>query len=108
MCAEFEEAAELLSADPGASTLSVSTLGASTAGEDVKLDVSEDEQGQEESSEVKYLHLLPKDRWSLCHLERTAAETCLCFQLLGEKKPSGGFWTFEYYQSFFNVDTLQV
>ncbi|XP_013880919.1 protein YIPF2 [Austrofundulus limnaeus] len=82
---EFEEAAELLSADPGASTLSMSanapfaTVGASTAGEDVRLDVSEDEEGQEESSE-----------------------------LLGEQKPSGGFWTFEYYQSFFNVDTLQV
>ncbi|XP_075999352.1 protein YIPF2 [Genypterus blacodes] len=83
---EFEEAAELLSADPGASTLSM--LGASTSmtaggggggGEDVKLDLSEDEEGVEESSE-----------------------------LLGGPKTNGGFWTFEYYQSFFNVDTLQV
>lgn len=51
---EFEEAAELLSADPGASTLSMSTSKpASTAGaQDVKLDLSEDEEGQEESSEV--------------------------------------------------------
>ncbi|XP_067334026.1 protein YIPF2 isoform X2 [Channa argus] len=78
---EFEEAAELLSADPGASTLSMpSTNAPATAGgEEVKLDLSEDEEGQEESSE-----------------------------LLGGQKPSGGFWTFEFYQSFFNVDTVQV
>ncbi|XP_072225801.1 protein YIPF2 [Leuresthes tenuis] len=83
---EFEEAAELLSADPGASTVSMSasntpttSAGSPAAGEDVKLDLSEDEEGQEESSE-----------------------------LLGGQKPSGGFWTFEYYQSFFNVDTVQV
>ncbi|TKS92364.1 Protein YIPF1 YIP1 family member 1 [Collichthys lucidus] len=85
---EFEEAAELLSADPGASTLSMSssknttTTAAATAGgggEDVKLDLSDDEEGQEESSE-----------------------------LLGGQKATGGFWTFEYYQSFFNVDTMQV
>lgn len=57
--AEFEEAAELLSADPGASTLSMSAsnttntvAGAGGGGEDVKLDLSEDEEGQEESSEV--------------------------------------------------------
>lgn len=31
-----------------------------------------------------------------------------CFQLLGGQKAAGGFWTFEYYQSFFNVDTVQV
>jgi len=50
---EFEEAAELLSADPGASTLSMSNpLAAAGDGEDVKLDLSEDEEGQEESSEV--------------------------------------------------------
>ncbi|XP_076609568.1 protein YIPF2 [Chaetodon auriga] len=88
---EFEEAAELLSADPGASTLSMSVSntataaaaggggGAGAAGEDVKLDLSEDEEGQQESSE-----------------------------LLGGQKATGGFWTFEYYQSFFNVDTVQV
>ncbi|MEQ2221864.1 hypothetical protein ILYODFUR_020028 [Ilyodon furcidens] len=82
---EFEAAADLLSADPGASTLSISasndptiTAGTPAPGEDVKLDLSEDEEVQEESSE-----------------------------LLGQK-PSGGFWTFEYYQSFFNVDTVQV
>lgn len=79
---EFDEAAELLSADPGASTLSMSASHSSTstaAAQDVKLDLSEDEEGQEESSE-----------------------------LLGGQKASGGFWTFEYYQSFFNVDTAQV
>ncbi|XP_074553577.1 protein YIPF2 isoform X1 [Halichoeres trimaculatus] len=89
---EFEEAAELLSADPGASTLSMSSSntnstsapaagggGGGGGGEDVKLDLSEDEEGQEESSE-----------------------------LLGGQKATSGFWTFEYYQSFFNVDTVQV
>ncbi|XP_026180782.1 protein YIPF2 isoform X1 [Mastacembelus armatus] len=77
---EFEEAAELLSVDPAATTLSMSASSkpTTTVGEDVKLDLSEDEEGQEENSE-----------------------------LLGQK-PSGGFWTFEYYQSFFNVDTVQV
>ncbi|XP_021180705.2 protein YIPF1 [Fundulus heteroclitus] len=79
---EFEEAADLLSADPGASTLSLSAPSeptATAAGEDVKLDLSEDEEAHQESSE-----------------------------LLGGQKSSGGFWTFEYYQSFFNVDTMQV
>lgn len=59
MSVEFEEAAELLSADPGASTLSMSASNTTTpaaggggGGEDVKLDLSEDEEGQEESSEV--------------------------------------------------------
>ncbi|XP_023696808.1 protein YIPF1-like isoform X2 [Paramormyrops kingsleyae] len=47
----------------------------------VKLDMSEDdeEEGQEEKSE-----------------------------LLGGEREFSSFWTFEYYQSFFNVDTLQV
>lgn len=82
---EFEEAAELLSADPGASTLSMSSTNtnsntaAAGGGEEVKLDLSEDEEEQEESAE-----------------------------LLGGQKASGAFWTFEYYQSFFNVDTVQV
>lgn len=78
---EFDEAADLLSADPGASTLSVSG-GPSTVpsgGGDIKLDLSDDEVAQEESSE-----------------------------LLGGPKETSGFWTFEYYQSFFNVDTMQV
>lgn len=54
LSAEFEEAAELLSADPGAPTLSMSASNTTTTagGQDVKLDLSEDEEGQEESSEV--------------------------------------------------------
>ncbi|NP_001297839.1 Yip1 domain family, member 2 [Esox lucius] len=79
---EFEEATDLLSADPGASTLSMSgtssTAPASATG-DIKLDMSDNEEGQEESSE-----------------------------LLGGEKRTSAFWTFEYYQSFFNVDTMQV
>ncbi|XP_068606103.1 protein YIPF2 isoform X1 [Brachionichthys hirsutus] len=73
----FEEAAELLSAEPGASTPGVST--SSTSSTAVELDVSEEEEGHQESSE-----------------------------LLAGPKATGGFWTFEYYQSFFNVDTMQV
>ncbi|XP_037332938.1 protein YIPF2 isoform X1 [Pungitius pungitius] len=79
---EFEQAAELLSADPGASTLSAAasnTASTAAGGEDVRLEVSEDEEDQEESSE-----------------------------LLAGQKAAGSFWTFEYYQSFFNVDTAQV
>ncbi|KAM4634442.1 protein YIPF2 isoform 1-T1 [Polymixia lowei] len=87
---EFEEAADLLSADQEASTLSVSGSmtplprgggggGGNGGGEDVQVDLTEDEEGLEESSE-----------------------------LLGGQKPTSGFWTFEYYQSFFNVDTEQV
>uniref|UniRef100_H2MZ96 Protein YIPF n=1 Tax=Oryzias latipes TaxID=8090 RepID=H2MZ96_ORYLA len=73
LSAELEEAAQLLSADPTASTLSMSVPPTTPAGGgDVKLDLSEDE------------------------------------QLLGGQKQGGGFWTFEYYQSFFNVDTMQV
>lgn len=29
-------------------------------------------------------------------------------QLLQEEQPQPGFWTFSYYQSFFDVDTSQV
>ncbi|KAG7460132.1 hypothetical protein MATL_G00217940 [Megalops atlanticus] len=76
---EFEEATDLLSADPGATTLSVSSPSTAPAQGDVKLDMSEDDEGQEENSE-----------------------------LLGKEKQTSGFWTFEYYQSFFNVDTMQV
>lgn len=77
---EFDEAADLLASDPGATTLSVSNHGVPAGGgsEEVKLDLS-DEEAEQESAE-----------------------------LLGGKKASGGFWTFEYYQSFFNVDTMQV
>ncbi|KAK7167873.1 hypothetical protein R3I94_002057 [Phoxinus phoxinus] len=76
---EFDEAADLLSSNPGASTLSISSPAAAASSEEVKVDLSDDEDNQQESSE-----------------------------LLGGEKQTGGFWTFEYYQSFFNVDTLQV
>ncbi|MCJ8739517.1 hypothetical protein PDJAM_G00048160 [Pangasius djambal] len=80
---EFEEATDLLSADPGASTISISTPGtagaAASSSSDVRLNLSDDEENQQESS-----------------------------GLLGGEKQTGGFWTFEYYQSFFNVDTVQV
>lgn len=67
-CVEFEEAEELLSADPGASTLSMAasntatTAAAAAGGEDVKLDLSEDEEGHEESSEVRKIYV---DWWHL-------------------------------------------
>lgn len=76
---EFDEAADLLSSNAGASTLSISSPAAAASSEEVKVDLSDDEDNQQESSE-----------------------------LLGGEKQTGGFWTFEYYQSFFNVDTLQV
>ncbi|XP_073691448.1 protein YIPF2 [Garra rufa] len=77
---EFEEAADLLSSNPGASTLSISNpSAAATSSGDVRVDLSDDEDNTQESSE-----------------------------LLGGEKQTGGFWTFEYYQSFFNVDTVQV
>lgn len=56
LSAELEEAAQLLSADPTASTLSMSVPPTTPAGGgDVKLDLSEDEQAQEESAEVSFL-----------------------------------------------------
>ncbi|XP_030637003.1 protein YIPF2 [Chanos chanos] len=78
---EFQEATDLLSADPGASTLSASSHSGATGASlgDVKVDLSDDEENQQENSE-----------------------------LLGGEKRTSGFWTFEYYQSFFNVDTVQV
>ncbi|RVE75451.1 hypothetical protein OJAV_G00017290 [Oryzias javanicus] len=77
---ELEGAVQLLSDDSAASTLSLSRAPTTPAeGPDVKVDLSEDEHAQEESAE-----------------------------LLGGQKHGGGFWTFEYYQSFFNVDTTQV
>ncbi|XP_056144000.1 protein YIPF2 [Lampris incognitus] len=79
---EFDEA-DLLSIDPGVSNLGGASPsvggGGGKTGDDVKLDLTEDEEGAEESSEL----------------------------LLGQKQ-TGGFWTFDYYQSFFNVDTVQV
>lgn len=50
--AEFDEAAELLSADPGASTLAMPASPSMPGVQDVRLDLSDNEEGQEESSEV--------------------------------------------------------
>lgn len=52
MTVEFDEAAELLSVDPGASTLSMSASPITSGVQDVRLDLSDNEEGQEESSEV--------------------------------------------------------
>lgn len=49
---------QLLSADPAASTLSMSVSHAPSSpagGPDVKVDLSEDEQAQEESAEVSFV-----------------------------------------------------
>lgn len=52
LTAEFDEAAELLSADPGASTLAMSASHITPGVQDVRLDLSDNEEDQEESSEV--------------------------------------------------------
>lgn len=52
MTAEFDEAAELLSADPGASTFAMPASSSMPEVQDVRLDLSDNEEGQEESSEV--------------------------------------------------------
>ncbi|TRY66756.1 hypothetical protein DNTS_028794 [Danionella cerebrum] len=76
---EFEEASDLLSSNPGASTLSISSPNSAGSSGEVRVDLSEDEDNQQEGSE-----------------------------LLTSDKKTGGFWTFDYYQSFFDVDTVQV
>lgn len=35
-------------------------------------------------------------------------DTLMFFQLLGSERKSAAFWTLEFYQAFFNVDTYQV
>lgn len=55
MCAEFEEATDLLSADPAASTISIAAPGAAgTSSSDVRLNLSDDEENQQESSGVRF------------------------------------------------------
>lgn len=55
--AEFEEATDLLSSDPGASTISISTPGtagaAAASTSAVRLNLSDDEENQQESSGVR-------------------------------------------------------
>lgn len=73
MCVEFDEAADLLSADPEATTLSVSDTSTRAAGEDVKLDLTDEEEGEEESSEVSNHQVSP----SLC---ATVVKTSFLFR----------------------------
>ncbi|XP_028678997.1 protein YIPF2 [Erpetoichthys calabaricus] len=71
---EFEEAAELLSANPDASTHSTARL----ENVNVGMNLEDDEDAQEET------------------------------EMLTQQKKNLKFWSFEYYQSFFNIDTFQV
>ncbi|XP_048868730.1 LOW QUALITY PROTEIN: protein YIPF1-like [Brienomyrus brachyistius] len=80
---EYEETSEFLFNASSVSTDSKVSRGSVLVPVEgsVKLDLSEDE--EEEDQEEKW-------------------------ELLGGQRESSSFWTFEYYQSFFNVDTLQV
>ncbi|XP_043938272.1 protein YIPF2 [Protopterus annectens] len=76
---EFDEAADLLALHPDATTQSINE-----GGKDANLTI--------ESEDESDLTRQPSD------------ET----ELLGTEKKQPSFWTFEYYQSFFDVDTNQV
>ncbi|XP_068129587.1 protein YIPF2-like [Hyperolius riggenbachi] len=76
---EFEEAAVLLSENPNATTKSSSD---ETRPQHATLHMGGDSEGDEEETDQTEL-------------------------LAPEKKPSG-FWTFQYYQDLFDVDTYQV
>lgn len=52
LSADFEEVSNLLSLDPNATTLAISGPPSITIEEDVKLDLTEDEEGLEEMSKV--------------------------------------------------------
>ncbi|XP_041091655.1 protein YIPF2 [Polyodon spathula] len=75
---EFEEAAQLLSANPEAVTRSALDLSSTERVRRVRVNLSEEE-GEDEEGE-----------------------------LLSGQKQQPNFWSFDYYQSFFNIDTLQV
>ncbi|XP_005994230.1 protein YIPF2 isoform X2 [Latimeria chalumnae] len=76
---EFEEAADLLAENPEATTRSLRDHQ-----KNVTLRMGSDEEDEEEIEESAKTELLSSEK----------------------KKPS--FWTFEYYQTFFDVDTKQV
>ncbi|XP_067170726.1 protein YIPF2 [Apteryx mantelli] len=76
---EFEEAAELLSATPTATTASTGARQSHTT-VDVGPGYEEGEPGEDADSA----------------------------ELLGGQRKPRSFWTFEYYQAFFDVDTYQV
>uniref|UniRef100_A0A8C4KED4 Yip1 domain family member 2 n=2 Tax=Dromaius novaehollandiae TaxID=8790 RepID=A0A8C4KED4_DRONO len=78
---EFEEAAELLAAAPGATTASASERPSHTA-----LDVGPGYEEAEPGEDADNAELLGGQK---------------------QKQPRS-FWTFEYYQAFFDVDTHQV
>lgn len=76
VCVEFDEAADLLSADPEATTLSVSVTSTRAGGEDVKLDLTDEEEGEEESSEVSNHRGLPESVVKTSFLFMTSHGTC--------------------------------
>ncbi|NWH74054.1 YIPF1 protein, partial [Piaya cayana] len=86
LLAEFDDAANLLAANPDATTISID--------EPVEIPKNQhsrrQETGREEDDE-----LLGTD-----DSDKT--------ELLAGQKKSAPFWTFEYYQTFFDVDTYQV
>lgn len=76
---EFDEAADLLAADPGATTKSLTE---ESRPQHATLHVggdSEEEEGESDQTE-----------------------------LLASQKKTSSFWTFQYYQDFFDIDTYQV
>ncbi|KAM4748080.1 protein YIPF2 [Rhinophrynus dorsalis] len=75
---EFDEAADLLAATPDATTKSVN----------------------EEQQQHATLYMGPDSDGE----EGTTDQT----ELLSSQKKTSGFWTFQYYQDFFDVDTYQV
>ncbi|XP_029474520.1 protein YIPF1 [Rhinatrema bivittatum] len=83
---EFDDAANLLAANPDATTISIDDPGEKPKNQRGPPGAS----GREEEEE-----LLGND-----DSDKT--------ELLGGQKKSAPFWTFEYYQTFFDVDTLQV
>lgn len=76
---EFEEAAVLLSENPTATTKSANE---ETKPQHATLPMGEDSEGEEGETDQT--------------------------ELLSSQKKSAGFWTFQYYQDLFDVDTYQV
>ncbi|KAG9470797.1 protein YIPF2 [Eleutherodactylus coqui] len=76
---EFDEAEDLLAASPNATTKSVSDDGGP---QHATLQMGEDSEGEEGETDQT--------------------------ELLAPQKKASGFWTFQYYQDLFDVDTSQV
>nr|XP_033779872.1 protein YIPF2 [Geotrypetes seraphini]XP_033779873.1 protein YIPF2 [Geotrypetes seraphini] len=79
---EFEEASDLLASNPEATTTSIND---SQNNIQVNMNFNKEEEEEEGNGE---------------ETDQT--------ELLGKKQQQPGFWTFEYYQTFFDVDTKQV